>query len=133
MVRYLKKAKRKKARVLVLFSGGLDSILAAKILEKQGIDVTALTFVSYFFDEEQAKTSAEANKIKLTIENISEEDIPLLRAAQYAISTINGDPRASHVMIFTHAVWSLYDHELISKELALLQVHRMLREYLKGN
>ncbi len=54
---------KKKVRALVLFSGGLDSTLAIKILEKQNIEVTALSFVSYFFDDTKAKESAEKNHI----------------------------------------------------------------------
>jgi tRNA U34 2-thiouridine synthase MnmA/TrmU len=64
-------AKKTPGRALVLFSGGLDSILAVKILQKQGIDVTALTFVSYFFDAEEAKKSAKENNIQLVIRDIS--------------------------------------------------------------
>lgn len=64
--------KDKKITALVLFSGGLDSILAVKILEKQGIDVTALSFESYFFDTKQAESSAEKNNIKLITSDISE-------------------------------------------------------------
>lgn len=63
----------KKISALVLFSGGLDSILAVKILEKQNIDVTALAFKSYFFDTKQAEESAKKNKIKLIVENISDK------------------------------------------------------------
>ncbi len=36
-------------RALALFSGGLDSILAAKVMEEQGVAVTCLHFVSPFF------------------------------------------------------------------------------------
>jgi len=64
--------KNKKVTALVLFSGGLDSILAVKILERQNIEVTALAFESYFFDTNQAEVSAEKNNIKLIVENISE-------------------------------------------------------------
>lgn len=35
--------------VVSLFSGGLDSILAAKIMQRQGLDVIALHFVTPFF------------------------------------------------------------------------------------
>ncbi|MDP1884514.1 MAG: hypothetical protein Q8L10_04040 [Candidatus Moranbacteria bacterium] len=56
---------KKKVRALALFSGGLDSVLAVKILEKQNIEVTALSFVSYFFDDSKAKVSAEKNRIKM--------------------------------------------------------------------
>ncbi|MDD5489917.1 MAG: tRNA 4-thiouridine(8) synthase ThiI [Candidatus Moranbacteria bacterium] len=68
---------RKKA--LLLFSGGLDSILAAKILARQGIEATALTFVSYFFDAEQAKKSAEENKIKILTKDFSKKHFEIVR------------------------------------------------------
>ena len=38
-----------KHRAVALFSGGLDSILAAKLVQEQGIEVTGLHFVSPFF------------------------------------------------------------------------------------
>jgi hypothetical protein len=66
------------------------------------------------------------------IPSLKEEEFQLVRASQYAMSTINGTYGASHVVIFTHAVWSLVDHKLVPVDLAALQVHRMLREYLKG-
>jgi len=36
-------------RALALFSGGLDSILAVKVVQKQGVDVLAINFSSPFF------------------------------------------------------------------------------------
>lgn len=36
-------------RALALFSGGLDSILAVKVIQSQGVDVLALNFTSPFF------------------------------------------------------------------------------------
>lgn len=38
-----------KRRAVALFSGGLDSILAAKLVQEQGIEVVGLHFVSPFF------------------------------------------------------------------------------------
>lgn len=69
----------KKPRTLLLFSGGLDSILAAKVLEEQGFDVTALTFVSYFFDAEAARKSAGSNDIDLVIRDISELHVRVVK------------------------------------------------------
>lgn len=63
---------KKKVKALVLFSGGLDSTLAVKVLEKQGIEVVGLSFVSYFFDDAKAKISAEKNNIKMRSVNFSE-------------------------------------------------------------
>ena len=36
-------------RALALFSGGLDSILACRVLMAQGIDVVVLRFITPFF------------------------------------------------------------------------------------
>jgi len=72
-----------KKRALLLFSGGLDSILAAKVLEKQGIEVTALTFESYFFDAEQAKKSAKENDIKLIVRDISVPHLEIVRSPRF--------------------------------------------------
>ena len=66
------------------------------------------------------------------IQDIGDDEWDRVRAAQYAMCTINGAERASHVVIFTQALWSLVDKNFLSKPLAALQVHRMLRQYLKG-
>jgi len=42
-------------KALLLFSGGLDSLLAGKILEEQGIKVEPVFFKSYFFDIKDPK------------------------------------------------------------------------------
>ncbi|MHA2141249.1 MAG: hypothetical protein ACXADC_01735 [Candidatus Thorarchaeota archaeon] len=66
------------------------------------------------------------------IPDIPKKDWPVVKAAQYAMCALNGAPRASHVIIFTQAVWSLVEQKLIDSSLAALQVHRMLKQYLKG-
>jgi tRNA-uridine 2-sulfurtransferase len=73
----------KKRKALLLFSGGLDSILAAKVLEKQGIEVTALTFTSLFFDSVQAEKSAKENKIKIRVEDISKKHFKIVKNPRY--------------------------------------------------
>lgn len=42
------------AKALVLFSGGLDSILAAKILQSQGLETICVHFTSPFFGQPQS-------------------------------------------------------------------------------
>ncbi|MDP1846069.1 MAG: tRNA 4-thiouridine(8) synthase ThiI [Candidatus Moranbacteria bacterium] len=74
---------KRAVRALALFSGGLDSILTVKILERQGIDVTALTFVSYFFTSEEAKKSARENKIRLRVEDITPEHFCIIRKPKF--------------------------------------------------
>lgn len=52
--RLLKRAMQKNPDALVLFSGGLDSILAARLLMSQGLDVLCLHFTSPFFGKPRA-------------------------------------------------------------------------------
>ena len=40
---------KKNIKALALFSGGLDSALAVKVVKDQGIEVIGLNFVSHFF------------------------------------------------------------------------------------
>lgn len=64
---------------LVVFSGGLDSILVVKILEEQGIKVTALSFESYFFDTEESKKTAEQLGIDLIVKDISDDQLDTVK------------------------------------------------------
>ena len=79
-----------------------------------------------------AMMDLKSGTFEAMIPNIGSEDWDSIRAAQYAMSAINGTAGASHVMIFAQAVWSLADMDLIPSSIATLQVHRLLREYLKG-
>ena len=70
-------------KCIVLFSGGLDSTLAVKLLEKQGLDVTALTFYSPFFSAEKSEKSAKLNKIKLKTMNLGSDYLKLVKSPKY--------------------------------------------------
>jgi len=73
----------RKSKALVLLSGGLDSILAAKILKNQGIKVTALSFKSYFFDSAEAKKAAKNLKIPLKVIDFSEEHLKMVKKPEH--------------------------------------------------
>lgn len=70
-------------RALVLLSGGLDSILAARLLTEQGIDVTGISFISPFFDAEKARKSAESLGIEFVAVDISEDLLRLVEKPKY--------------------------------------------------
>ena len=55
-------------RALAMLSGGLDSILAAKLIKDQGIEVIGITYKSYFFDEENARRMVKQIDIPLEVE-----------------------------------------------------------------
>lgn len=75
--------KRSETSALVLLSGGLDSILVIKILQEQQVDVTGLTFVSYFFNANSAKRAADKLKAKLKIVDFSDEHLEMVKGPRY--------------------------------------------------
>lgn len=75
--------KKKKARALLLFSGGLDSILAGKLLEEQGIEIVALTFRSQFFGAGEAIRAAGEQGWPLVVVDISPEQIGIVENPRY--------------------------------------------------
>ena len=67
-----------KRRALGLFSGGLDSMLAATVLREQGIEVAGVVFVTPFFGAERARESAAHLGLPLIEQDITEVYYPLL-------------------------------------------------------
>ena len=71
--------KIKKTRALVLFSGGLDSILAARTLLEQGIDVLAVCFTSPFYGCGKALVSAKELGIECRVVDVSKDILELVK------------------------------------------------------
>lgn len=76
-----------KARCLVLLSGGLDSTLAICVLKEQGVEVTALCFVSPFFDDRKVRQAAEKIGVALLAEDFSESILGLLRGPKHGFGS----------------------------------------------
>ncbi len=75
-----KNNKQGEKRALVLFSGGLDSILAVKVLQEQGFTVYGIAFESAFFDAVKARQmSSKASLKKLFIVDLSKEILNLVK------------------------------------------------------
>ncbi|MCK4745361.1 DUF814 domain-containing protein [Candidatus Parcubacteria bacterium] len=70
-------------KVLLLFSGGLDSMLTAKILQEQNIKIELLAFTSYFFNSNQAKQSAKILRKRVRIIDISKEHLKIVKNPRY--------------------------------------------------
>ncbi len=62
-------------KALVMLSGGLDSILTTKILQREGIDVTAIHFI----------TGLESATIKRELLDIKSKNYPKLICDKYGI------------------------------------------------
>lgn len=72
-----------KIKGIGLFSGGLDSILAAKVIEELGIEVSGVAFETPFFDAIKAQAMARQIGLPLTIMDITDEHLPMLEAPRY--------------------------------------------------
>ena len=77
---------RKNVIALALFSGGLDSILACRVVMEQGITVKAIKFVSPFFEYELLAKEKEYSEeiyekygIDVTLKDISGKYLTMLR------------------------------------------------------
>ncbi|MBC8199428.1 MAG: tRNA 4-thiouridine(8) synthase ThiI [Desulfobacteraceae bacterium] len=69
----------RKVWALGLCSGGLDSILSALILRKQGIEVEWVTFETPFFSSERALHAAQITGIPITVKNITRIYLEMLK------------------------------------------------------
>ena len=72
-------SRAKKIRAIVLFSGGLDSMLAVKILQEQKIYVEGIFFASPFWNSEKAEITAKKFKIKLNIIELENDYLHIIK------------------------------------------------------
>lgn len=77
---------QKKVKALALFSGGLDSILASRIVMEQGVEVIAVQFVTPFFHDGILRNiEAHIAKVRdkygldVEVEDISDSYLEMLR------------------------------------------------------
>jgi tRNA-specific 2-thiouridylase len=66
-------------KAMGLISGGLDSILAAKLLLEQGINVVGISFVTPFFNSLGAERAAKGLGVPLQVLDITEPHLAMLR------------------------------------------------------
>jgi tRNA U34 2-thiouridine synthase MnmA/TrmU len=70
-------------KALSVFSGGLDSMLAASLVRAQGIDVLALFFETPFFTSERAEKSARHLHLPLKIVDVTERHLKRVRRPKF--------------------------------------------------
>jgi len=77
----------KKHQAIGLFSGGLDSILAVKLIQELDIEVTAVHFVTPFFskkeDKDQIKKVADELGFKLKIIPLAEDYVNMVKQPKF--------------------------------------------------
>jgi tRNA U34 2-thiouridine synthase MnmA/TrmU len=88
------------SKALGLFSGGLDSILAAMVLKRQDIQVTGIVYITPFFGAERARQAAHRIDIPLIIENIGESHLQMLKNPRYGYGRNLNPCIDCHAMMF---------------------------------
>ena len=102
-----------KRKAIVLLSGGLDSGLAAKIVQKEGVDLVAVTFRSYFFDNYlAARKQAQELGIPIRREDIAVEQFQLVK------NPLHGYGKNMNPCIDCHALMIRKAGEMMTRERA---------------
>ncbi|MDH3717825.1 MAG: hypothetical protein OES79_06850, partial [Planctomycetota bacterium] len=71
-------------RAVALLSGGLDSVLAVRVLQEQGIDVEALNFRTLFTCcQDMASQAAQRLDVKITVIGAEDEYLQLVRQPRF--------------------------------------------------
>jgi len=90
-------------RAIAVFSGGLDSTLAVKVIQKQGIEVLAVSFRSAFFGSSAAETSAAFLGVPLRIVDFTEEHLRLVENPPHGYGRNMNPCIDCHAMMFRRA------------------------------
>lgn len=93
----------KKIKGLVLFSGGLDSLLTAKLLLKQKIEIKLITFKSYFFNGDLALKSAKQLSLKPEIIDISEDHLRIVKKPKFGYGAVINPCIDCHLLMLKKA------------------------------
>lgn len=86
-----------------LISGGLDSILAARVLQDQGIEVVGVSFVTPFFGSERAQRAAEILKIQLEVADITQLHLEIIKSPKHGYGKQINPCIDCHALMFHEA------------------------------
>jgi tRNA U34 2-thiouridine synthase MnmA/TrmU len=101
-----------KVKALVLMSGGLDSMLAAKVLLEQGVEVTGIVFVSNFFGAAKARKAAEQLGVELKEIEFKKEHLKMVKNPKH------GYGKNINPCIDCHALMLRYAKEIMESSCA---------------
>jgi len=87
-------------KAICVFSGGLDSMLAAETIRAQGIDVLALFFETPFFGPEKARKSAQAMDLAFNVVNITRRHLEVVRHPKYGYGNNMNPCVDCHALMF---------------------------------
>ncbi len=74
---------KRKHKCFALFSGGLDSMLTVKYMEKLGYEVLPIFFSTPFFNPQKAQIAADRIDVNLIIHDVSKEYLEMIKKPRY--------------------------------------------------
>lgn len=93
----------KTIKAISLFSGGLDSSIAAKLIESLGIDVLGISFTTPFFSAEKAIQAADLISIPIKIIDFTDDYIQMLKKPRYGFGKNMNPCIDCHALMFKKA------------------------------
>ena len=90
-------------KALSLFSGGLDSILAVKLIQEQGIDVIGIIFETPFFPSRKAVKSAQNTGLPVKIVDITESLLEIVLRPKHGYGRGLNPCIDCHILMFKTA------------------------------
>ncbi len=92
-----------KIKAVVLFSGGLDSILAVKLIQEQGIEVKGVNFKTPFFGLDKTFEAIKNLDLDLEIIDITQELLEILRNPRHGFGKNMNPCIDCHALMFKKA------------------------------
>lgn len=94
-------------KAIGLLSGGLDSILATRLLQDQGIEILAICFKTPFFGFQKAQRAAIRLKVSLRVIDISKEHLQLVQNPRYGYGRNMNPCIDCHILMLKRAGYLL--------------------------
>jgi tRNA-uridine 2-sulfurtransferase len=115
----MKDIEKSKYAAIALFSGGLDSLLAVKWMQKAGYTVYPVYFLTPYMPIERALESARANHLDIIVRDISKEHLAMMQHPKTSFGKNLNPCVDCHALMFRKAGEMLSEldaHYLISGE-----------------
>jgi len=90
-------------KALALISGGLDSILAAKVVQMQGIEVIGICFASAFFGSRNAEKMAAQIDMPLIVVDFTEDHLSMTKNPKHGYGKNMNPCIDCHAMMLRYA------------------------------
>jgi len=100
-----------RVKAIGLFSGGLDSMLAVKLLQAQDIEVIGYAFVTPFFGPELALKSSKVVGIQLELWEITDRYMEVMKSPKYGFGKNMNPCIDCHALMFRLAGQKMAAHE----------------------